>query len=200
MKKMNNKLTLIALCTLLFAACKKDETKMDENTVQSKSQSNLVADASITGGHFAFYSLANNEAVPFTDSATTKWDIAFRGTTILANAGSSGPGVGGAFVQTAVSYSNYATISADSTFKVDAAPVYAITGGSGKGWYNYDATTNIIAPIPGRILIIRTATGKYAKLEILSYYKDAPASPTGLEATRYYTFRYQYQANGSKNF
>jgi hypothetical protein len=139
------------------------------------------------------------------DSATTKWDIAFRGTTILTNAGTSGPGAGGAFVQVGT-FDALTTVSPDSTFKTDAAPVYAITTGSGKGWYNYDGANNIITALPGRVLVIRTATGKYAKLEISNYYKKGTtpsASATDeekLSSQRYYAFRYTFQSNGTTTF
>ena len=57
----------------------------------------------------------------------------------------------------------------------------------------------LITPIPGRTLVIKTADGKYAKLEVLSYYKDAPASPTAADPSGYYKFRYSFQSDGTKN-
>ena len=47
-------------------------------------------------------------------------------------------------------------------------------------------------------MIFKTADSKYAKMEILSYYQDAPVTPTSTTKDRYYTFRYIYQADGSK--
>ena len=35
-------------------------------------------------GRYTFYSLRENKVVPNTDSASTKWDLAFRSSTILA--------------------------------------------------------------------------------------------------------------------
>jgi hypothetical protein len=67
------------------------------------------------------------------------------------------------------------------------------------GWYNYDGATNIVTPIAGKVILIRTATGKYAKLEIVSYYQNAPATPTATSVSRYYTFRYLYQPDGTRN-
>jgi len=50
-------------------------------------------------------------------------------------------------------------------------------------------SVHAILPIPGRTLLIRTANGNVAKLEIISYYKGAPEDvPT--EESSYYTFRY----------
>ena len=57
----------------------------------------------------------------------------------------------------------------------------------------------IVSPIAGRVIIVKTADGKFAKLEILSYYKNAPATPNAMtDMARYFTFRYVYQPDGSK--
>ena len=169
-------LLLLALSSILFS-CTKDEATV-ALPVTAITVSNLPADTvlginAVTGmpfsaGKYTFYSLEKNAIVPNTDSATTKWDIAFKGTTILTNSGNGGPGMGGAFVYVGL-FSDLKTIPADSTFKTENAPTsYAITTGSNKGWYVYDGLNNLITPIPGRVLVVRTASGKYAKIEILN--------------------------------
>ena len=216
---------IFAASVLVFTACKKDDAttvidKTNDGTFKVFTEGkittvqNLIADTIIglapTGqpygaNKFTFFSIENNKLIPSSDSATTNWDIAFKGTTILTNAGTSGPGNGGAFVQVGT-FDDLATVSVDSVFKTDAAPVYAIRTGSGKGWYNYDGANNLITALPGRVLVIRTASGKYAKLEITNYYKKGitpAASATDAEklsSQRYYGFRYTFQANGSKTF
>ena len=42
--------------------------------------------------------MVDNKIIASTDAASTKWDIAFSSTKILVNSGTSGPGLGGAFV------------------------------------------------------------------------------------------------------
>lgn len=74
-------------------------------------------------------------------------------------------------------------------FRIDEEGDPAIAGGSGAGWYNYNPQTHAVTPIPGRTLVVRTADGRYAKVRILSYYKDAPEDVEGAES-RYYTFEY----------
>ncbi len=212
------KTNLIALTVItagfFLTSCDKDEVAAPV-TVQTKTVSSLQADTivgiSSTGqpygsGKYTLYSLESNAIIANTDSATTKWDIGFRGTTIITNGGNSGPGAGGAFIYTGT-FSDLAQISADSTFRTDNAPTsYAIKSGSGNGWYSYNGATNLITPIPGRILVIRTASGKYAKVEIQNYYKggvtpDATASDNDkLTKQRYYTFRYSFQSDGTKKF
>jgi hypothetical protein len=198
-------------------SCKKDNN--ETVVLQSKQVANLQADTIIGvytsgpaagqpygSGKFTFYSLETNSVIANSDSATNKWDIGLRGTTIITNSGNSGPASGGAFVYVGT-FDELKTISADSVFRVDNAPsAYAIRTGSGNGWYSYNGATNLVTPIPGRILVIRTATGKYAKIEIQNYYKggvtpDASASDADkLSKQRYYTFRFIFQPNGSKNF
>jgi hypothetical protein len=95
-------------------------------------------------------------------------------------------------------FTDWKAVSDTVTFKTDNAQMLALTPSSGKGWYNYNQTTNIISPIPGRVVLIKTADGKFAKMEILSYYKDAPAAPDATSPSRYFTFRYLYQPDGSR--
>lgn len=198
---------LIPVCTAfsiaaMLSSCKKDNNTAPPAALTATTAKNLVADATINADHYTFYSLENNQTVLLTDSATTKWDLAFKSTTILTNGGTSGPGAGGAYVQRATSFDGFTNIPADSAFRTDirTTPAFAIPTGTGNGWYNYDFSTNIIAPIPGNIIVVRTASGKYAKVEILSYYKDAPATPAASDIARYYTFRFIYQPDGTKNF
>jgi hypothetical protein len=201
------------MAVVFFVSCKKDKVAVVA-TVTSKTVSSLPADT-IVGvsngqpvgtGKFSFFSIESNSSIASVDSNSKKWDIGLRGTTIITNAGTSGPGSGGAFVYTGT-FDELKTISADSTFRTDNAPTsYAIPLGSNKGWYVLDFVTNLLSPIPGRVLVIRTANGKYAKVEILNYYKGGTtpaANATDAEKSskqRYYTFRFTYQSNGSKSF
>lgn len=204
----------------VLAACSKNDKGTESNTVETITVKDLVADTIIgitpgappTGGmpfgagKYSFYSLERNQVVPSTDSASNKWDIAFRGTSIITNSGNRGPAAGGAFVFIGL-FNDVKTISKDSSFRVENAPTaFAITSGSNRGWYVYDGLNNLVNPIPGRVLVIRTASGKYAKVEILNYYKGGitPAASASdaikTQTQRYYTFRYSYQSNGSTTF
>jgi hypothetical protein len=159
-----------------------------------------------SAGTISYYSLENNKQILAAEAFSVNWDIAFSGNKILINGGSSGPGLGGAFVLKGTLFDDVKKIPNDSTFEIDNANSYAIPTGSNMGWYIYDILLNLYTPINRRILIIRTAAGKYAKIEIISFYKggktlSASASATDkLTKQRYYTFRYVYQPNGTKLF
>lgn len=197
---------LTAVSLLALTGCKKDDT-VTTQPVQSQTVKNIAADTLVASsqagqpalatGKYTLFSLKDGKTVANTDSATTKWDIGFRSTSIIVNGGTIRTGKGGAYVYTGT-LDQLTTVPASATFATDqSATQPAIPTGSGNGWYNYDQTTNIISPIPGRVLVIRTGDGNYAKVEILSYYKDAPAQPAATSKSRFYTLRYVYQPDGS---
>ncbi len=146
-------------------------------------------------GVFTFFRLSDSSIVSNSDSASTKWDIGIKGSTIIINGGTSGPGQGGAIVYDGI-FSDLNSIPDSLSFLVDNNPVFAVD----RSWYKYDPAAMVFTPVPGKIILIRTADGKFAKMEILSYYKGAPSNPTVRDESRYYTFRYIYQPDGSRKF
>ena len=215
MKKNLRKIAMgLGLCIALVACTKDEETIVVP--VSAITVKDLAADT-VTGlgadgrpqsaGTTTYYSLVDNKIVASTDVASTKWDIAFSSTKILVNCGTSGPGIGGAFVFKGL-FDDLKTIPVDSSFATDNsnAASFAIPLGSGRAWYTYDGLTTLVSPIAGRVLAIRTATGKFAKIEILNYYKGGVTLPATASVSdklfkqRYYTFRYAYQPNGAKTF
>ena len=155
-----------------------------------------IGGSSDTSGLFTKFDFATGQ----TTTSETDWDIAFRGTAIIVNGGvSSGTtdepvrnGEAGAYIATSTLEG---VTSADTSLLVqDSTTGFAITTGSGNGWYNYAGfPTHLITPIPGRILVFKTRNGLYAKVEVLGYYKDLDSSNS--DNRRYYTFNYVYQPN-----
>lgn len=186
---------MLSLSLFTLVSCSKD----DDNTVtppvvavETKTVANVDADAA-NKGSFTLYSLADNKVIPNSDSATTKWDIGFKATTIIINGGTSGPGKAEAQVITGV-FSQLVT-APETGYTTDAAVKKAITG-----WYSYNMTTHVISPVTGAVIVLKTANGNYAKLEVTSYYKDAPATPDQNSISRYYNFRFAYQPDGTRKF
>jgi hypothetical protein len=214
MKKAIWKSLVVVMTSIFLFSCSKSTTTVvapwTATTVNDLPADTIVGitpqGQPFGAGKFTFYSLEKNAIVANTDSASTKWDLAFNGTKILTNSGNSGSGLGGAFIQIGL-FDELKTISSDSVFKTDNGPSsYAVTFGSGRGWYTYDPIKNLVTPLAGRVLVVRTASGKYAKVEIIAYYKGgatlAATAPDAEKITkqRYYTFRYIFQPNGTKNF
>jgi hypothetical protein len=202
-------MTVFTGLIVVLAACSKSDPAP---ALSATTYSNLAADPP-SGGYnptngqpigvtkkYTLFSFKTGAVVANSDSATSNWDLGFNGTNIIVNSGTSGPGTAAALVVTGV-FSEL-NLAPDNGYLQDnkaALPAsYAITRGSGKGWYNYDGATNLISPIAGRVIMVKTSDSKYAKMEIISYYKDAPVAPVSTTADRFYTFRYVYQPDGSK--
>ena len=196
---MNN-LKYLFIFLLIFTSCSDDEEILPS---VSSTYSNLHAPQSggmgqpITGDFTKF-----DFSTGMTTTDANDWDIAFRGTTIIVNGGASTgtndePTRTGAAAAGIASGTFASVISADIAMTQDSATGPAIQSGSGNGWYNYSGPpTFIITPIPGKILVFKTRDDRYAKVEILSYYKDAPAVPNArVHESRYYTFNYLYNPN-----
>lgn len=225
MKRQVLGLLVLLICLTLLHSCKKDSattpidttnngtykvfTDGNVTTVQNLSADTIIGTA-VSGqpfgsGKYTFFSVEQKQLISNNDSATNRWDLGFRGTTIIINGGSSGPGNGGAFVWNGV-FNDLSLISADSTFRVDNGSSYAIATGSGRGWYNYNGPVNLVTPLPGKVLVVKTAGGKYVKIEILNYYRggQTPSSSATdeikIKEQRYFTFRFVYQPDGSKKF
>ncbi|WP_430409035.1 HmuY family protein [Kordia sp.] len=203
MKTIN--LLIVTFLCIGFLSCSNDDDATPELlAVNSETVSNLHAPQ--TGGQgqpvsgtFAKFNFATGEAT----TSNTEWDIAFRGTSIIINGGTSlgttdepeRTGNGAVYIADGT-MSSITEVQTENLLQ-DSSSSYAIPSGSGNGWYNYaGAPTFLINPIPGKILVIRTHDGKYAKVEILSYYENAPDNPDAFaDASRYFTFSYVYQPN-----
>jgi hypothetical protein len=217
MKKLFTQITFVSLLTMtLFACNKSSDTTVVNNTPVTATVKDVMADTVLgldaktgmpySAGIYTFFNIEKNTIISSTDTANGNWDLAFKTTKILINGGTSGNALGGAFIYNGL-FDDLKTIPADSVFKVDNAPSsFAITYVNDNGWYHYDYATNIVTPIPGRILVIRTAKGKYAKIEITSYCKGGINLTSSssfndiLFKQRYYNFKLTYQPNGTKIF
>ena len=131
------------------------------------------------------------------------WDIAFRATDILINGGTyisneEPPRTGIAAGYVAIGTYNSITSVNETLLNQDSQIGRAIPNGSDNGWYNYNPQNYLITPIAGRTLVFKTHDGRFAKMEIQSYYKDSPENPNAFtDQSATYTFNYTYQPNES---
>jgi hypothetical protein len=196
---MNTKMYYLYACIFLtlcgISACSdENEPAPEEGMLSTEEQTaiNVPADTA-SNGSFTLYSLSQNKVINNSDSASTNWDIAFAGTTILVNGGTSGPGAGEAQVVDGIF--DDIRVAPAAGYQVDAEGTPAISG-----WYRYtgDASpAHAILPVPGKVIVLKTATGDYARMEIVSYYQGNPDTSTAefadlatRPASRYYTFVY----------
>jgi hypothetical protein len=196
---VNNDPSPLALAPILYKNLKADFATIELTPSGSQTRPKQT-------NKFTFFSFLSGAIVPRADSATTKWDIAFRGTTIIVNGGSSGKGLCKVKIVNGI-FDEFVTVSTEGYIadnqvdnKKPSPTSYAIQDEAGKGWYNLDPATKLISPIPEKIIVVQTADGRYAKMQILSYYQDSPNPVTTTSRDRYYTLRYVYQPNGTVNF
>jgi hypothetical protein len=209
-------IALLGVCAFSFVGCSDDDPEV--TPVVSTTFSNLAADPGTgfdpasgqpigTTAKFTFFSFDTGEIVANADSATDAWDLGFRATTIIVNNTTSGPGnaqvqiMDGIFDELAEApEAGYLTDNDPSPIGGAPNANLAIPTGSGLGWYTYDGGAMVNRPTAGKIIMVKTSAGHYAKMEILSYYKDAPANPVNTDIPRYYTFRYVYQPEDTRSF
>ena len=144
---------------------------------------------------------ANFIKFSFKDQTTTEgddWDIAFRGTEILVNGGFPGTNNEPARTGLAAGYitiGNYGGIKSvnENLLHQDSETQKAIPSTNG-GWYEID--NNVILPYSDKTLVFKTHNSRYAKVKIVSFYKDAPENISSFSSKpEYYTFSYTYQPN-----
>lgn len=177
-RHLKNSLGLVAVFFLtIFIAASCSDNSTGNNSSQKPLQNvitvkNLDAHTGNRGkaGKYTFFSLKNNKIVlkesasARSDSATTKWDIAFSGRTIIANGGNNGPGNGGILFLD-VPFTNV---------KVAPSKGYQ-TGLKWKSWANYTGRNkpkHALLPKDNTTIVVRTADGDHvAKIKIISWIK-----------------------------
>ena len=194
---MRSILISLILGFALLAACSKDqvnEPNPGESVLEVRQVFNLKTFDPETGATTAYYNLRENKRIDKNEANSQNWDIAFHRTTVYANANALGGGNGGILALTKIDFSN-----------VEEAPASGYSdklSGMEDGWYNYNFQTHEITPKPGYVIVVKCADGKYAKVQILSYYNgypdNIPAKPEDRE-DRYYSFKYAVQLDGSRD-
>jgi hypothetical protein len=114
------------------------------------------------------------------------WDVAFRRFNVMTNGGEGFAGQAGALDLGEVPFDSVLSVPADG-YQTSVARRDSANAAFDR-WYDYGFTSHLLTPKP-RVYALRTADGRFAKLEILSYY--CPGALPGCV-----TFRYVYQGAG----
>ena len=150
--------------------------------------------------------------LPEAEQKSNAWDVGFTGvynSYITMNNGNEkdtpgygGPGQG-AIIVLDTPFDEVDEAPADEAFKAfmseqtdvgweDFPPGY-------KGWYFYSLQSHIMSPVSGITIVVRTAGGRYAKMEMKSLYLGTPENPTVNTPAPYFNFRYYLQEDGSRD-
>lgn len=161
------------------------------SVAQAQDQNNRsISGLDASGDGSVFFNLASGEIVSIEAAAAGGWDIAFQRTNIQVN---------GAAQFLDVDYDSLYQAPEMGYLTSESGPV-ALPSSSEKRWFNYDFNTHFISPVKNRIVVIKTKSGHYAKLEILNYYKAEFGADGPVETPRFYSFRYVLQTDGTNAF
>ncbi len=185
------------LMIVVFASCKKDTTDPKPAEINTK---DFLVNGDPSGGNYNFFSFANSAEINEADSSSSKWDFAIRFETFIVNSNASGPGNAG--VQIINQPFDAITTAPANSYRYDTTVSQKAIKGA--DWYTYNPTTRSFSPIAGKTFVYRTATGKYAKLEMISADPAddlgnlviPPTRPTKIK----YKIRVAYQGDGSLAF
>jgi len=146
-----------------------------------------TVDTGTAGGwHFFDFSMGSEVERP----GPLEWDLAFRRFNVLANGGTGFGGAGGIVDMGEMALDSIESVPTLGYTQSDAGRDSINTAVA--RWYDYGFSTHVLSP-KGRVYAVRTADGRYAKMEILSYY--CPGARPGCV-----TIRYFYQGDGSPTF
>ena len=174
---------MVLLSMVLLGACARTGA-----TQSAPLTPETVMNIDASGDDYVYYSLRDNRPVEASGAEGEAWDIAFQKTNIRVNGS----------VQIVETPFEAVLTAPEDGYLRDEAGRTAIPGGSGNGWYLYDSGSHQIMPLPGRTLVLKTAAGPYAKVEILSYNMMDPTTGSYDGDPRFYTFRFIYQPDGSR--
>lgn len=132
-----------------------------------------------------FFRFAAGSVVSLPDSMG--WDLAVRRHRLIVNGGAGFAGAGGIATLGPVAFDSVREAPQNGYVTTRAGTDSVVAG---LKWYSYGFTSHMLTP-RGGVYAVRTADGRYAKIEILSYYCTG-AQPGCL------TIRYAYQGDGSR--
>ena len=193
------KIVLLSLAVIgISLACKKTDPAVP---IQSQ-----VYEVNSTGSTtWKYFSFAKNDTITVLDPSTSaEWDLAFQRYRIKTNGGKSGTAAGSAansYLKGQTGFDALKLVSDTATFVTDNDILITIQGGYATytvnpkiyTWFTIELATQGTQIVPtDYVYVVKTASGKYAKVWFKSYYSATNVSG-------YVTIQYKYQPDGSKN-
>lgn len=200
-------LAMSAVAMFSFTACSSDDDNNGGDDSNGLKTTRLTLSRKTDyGNDWIYFSLSQGKEITVSEEShatDTSWDLAFNRYNIRTNSGASGCGKGGALDTGLTDFDAVSTVPA-GTFTVDEEA--EITGSfTGTGITYAESTLNKVlaeaiafaGPPPtytpnNHVYIVKTADGKYAKLQVEGFYDDEGNSG-------YMTFKFAYQPDGSTN-
>lgn len=165
-----------------------------------------------------YYSLENKIQITADFAKTASWDMVFTGTynIFIGSNGATDHKTEGGILILKQPFEQVTDVPSDDQFTTTKSFGLDEAGnfGQGTGWALYDfngtkmgdgsaSKQHVVYALPAtRTLIVRTAKGNYAKIKMISCYKDAFTADKWFIDTphMYFTFEYVIVPKGSKKF
>jgi hypothetical protein len=141
---------------------------------------------------FVYFDFSSGKAVKILDSSSLEWDLAFRRGKVISNGGASSRlGQAGLINLGDVEFDTVTSVPRDD-YVQDAAAKTETENPVMTKWYNYNYLTHKLTA-KKNIYAVKTANGKFAKFQFLSFYCDNKEAGC-------IKLRYVYQDNGTSSF
>lgn len=166
-----------------------EQTALDSKLLKSRV---VVVDARDEQA-WRYYDFSRGGPVEIHDRTSLEWDLAFRRGKIISNGGATNKfGKAGLADLGEVSFDAVEEVPAGIEFIPDTATQTETENPVLAQWYKYNYITHKLTARKN-IYLLRTADGKYAKIQFQNFY-CADEQPGCIQ------MRYTYQPNGSKSF
>lgn len=196
----------IAMMSLSACSSSDGDGGGDDNGSALKTTRTTLSRKTAYGNDWIYFSLSQGKEVTVSEDShatDTSWDLAFNRYNIRTNSGKSGNGQGGAY-DTGMTDFDAVSTAPTSGYTVDEDA--QITGSfTGSGITYAESTLNKVlaeaisfaGPPPtytpnNHVYVVKTADGKYAKLQVEGFYDDEGNSG-------FMTFKFAYQSDGTTN-
>ena len=191
-------LIALAIATSIFTSCEKDDNVIPANTV--------VIDAS-SYDKWVYFSFEAGSTVEIPDYKTSMaWDLGFHRFDVRVNGGTSGPGQGGTFATGETDFNAVTTapvvgyaLNDSISIAVDISsmpPVMETVPGDTvlATWITmHNGMAGPEYHYSNEVFVVKTASGKYAKIQLKDYFND-------LGKSGHINMKYSYQSDGSTQF
>lgn len=141
---------------------------------------------------WVYFDFSKGSVVDVSDRSSLNWDLGFKRSLIISNGGETNPKGMGGIIELNHARFESVTEAPETGYIADIRTSPEETENPAvKKWYDYSYWSHTLTP-KNNIYIIRTADGRYAKMQILKY---SCGRVSGC-----YTIKYAYQGNGSRKF
>lgn len=223
MNKFLTSISLLCLLSLGFNGCKDDEssTTAPDNTNKTLTIKTVFDLEPNLADGWLYYSFDTESIIPASQAETDLWDIKFRALDfdpdkpetykvlintyiskgfIFLNSGTvnvNGKTLG---IVMDSSYTQLTTAPADANFKQDDTTYAGVTSKSiiTNQFLVYSGAPNhAVSQKSSNVLVLKTKSGIYVKMQLLSMYKGHPETPTTKDDVGFYSIAYT-KGNGRR--